>query len=256
MSAMIEVRGLTKTYDNGVTALTGIDFTVEQGEKVVLLGHNGSGKSTLFRCVSQFEKPTQGHVYVNGADLPTLSKRTVRGYRKQMGIVFQHFNLVYNVSVLQNVLFGAMGRTATFIHVLAPFAANTLREEAMDCLEQVGLASLAGRRADALSGGQKQRVAIARMLMQRPSIILADEPIASLDPKAGKEIMSLLTRIASKKGMTMICILHQLEAALEFGDRIIALKNGKKVLDASVQKMDQRQLSWLYDVEEKEEEVS
>ncbi|WP_099303966.1 phosphonate ABC transporter ATP-binding protein [Bacillus sp. Marseille-P3800] len=256
MSAMIEVRGLTKTYDNGVTALKGIDFTVEKGEKVVLLGHNGSGKSTLFRCVSQFEKPTQGHVYVNGADLPTLSKKAVRGYRKQMGIVFQHFNLVYNVSVLQNVLFGAMGRTTTFIHVLAPFAANALREEAMDCLEQVGLASLASRRADALSGGQKQRVAIARMLMQHPSIILADEPIASLDPKAGKEIMGLLTKIASKKGMTMICILHQLEAALEFGDRIIALKNGKKVLDASAQKMDQRQLSWLYDVEEKEEEVS
>ncbi|MBM7839693.1 phosphonate transport system ATP-binding protein [Alkalihalobacillus xiaoxiensis] len=256
MGAVISVERLAKTYENGVTALRGIDFNIQAGEKVVLLGHNGSGKSTLFRCMSQFEQPTEGQVFVEGVNLPSLNKRTLRTYRKQMGIVFQHFNLIYNLSVMQNVLFGAMGRTATFVQVLAPFATSQLREEAMDCLEQVGLAHLAGRRADALSGGQKQRVAIARMLMQRPSIILADEPIASLDPKAGKEIMALLTKIASNKGMTMICILHQLDAALEFGDRIIALKQGEKVLDAPVGKIDQRQLSWLYDIDEKEEGVS
>lgn len=144
MGAVISVERLTKTYENGVTALRGIDFNIQAGEKVVLLGHNGSGKSTLFRCMSQFEQPTEGQVFVEGVNLPSLNKRTLRTYRKQMGIVFQHFNLVYNLSVMQNVLFGAMGRTATFVQVLAPFATRQLREEAMDCLEQVGLAHLAG----------------------------------------------------------------------------------------------------------------
>ncbi|WP_413378537.1 phosphonate ABC transporter ATP-binding protein [Alkalihalobacillus sp. 1P02AB] len=256
---IIQVNHLSKTYSNGVEALKDVHFEIKQGEKVVLLGHNGSGKSSLFRCISQFEKPTTGNVLVNGTDMTNLSRRKLRKYRRQIGVVFQHFNLVYNLSVFQNVLFGAMGRVAFYPQVFAPFASSEIRMEAMKCLEQVGLSELANRRADELSGGQKQRVAIARMLMQKPSIVLADEPIASLDPKAGKEIMALLKEVTESNGMTVISILHHIDIALEFGDRVIALKQGEKVLDFPVSQIERHSLSRLYDLEEldkREEEVS
>ncbi|WP_100374264.1 phosphonate ABC transporter ATP-binding protein [Bacillus sp. FJAT-45037] len=243
----LSVKNISKTFPDGTEALKGINFDVKAGEGVVLLGHNGSGKSTLFRCISQFEKPTDGQIYFNDQEATKLSKRKLRPLRKRIGMVFQHFHLIPNLSVHQNVLFGALGQTNFSMQTFAPFASKELRLEAMECLDRVGLSHLAKRRADQLSGGQQQRVAIARMLMQKPEIVLADEPIASLDPKAGREVMELLWSITRERNLTIIAILHQMDIAMEFGERIIALKKGDKVIDAPVDEINRQQLEDLYE---------
>lgn len=242
----LEVKQLTKVYPGGTTALNDVSFKVNPGEGVMLLGHNGSGKSTLFRCITSFEKPTNGSIIIDDTDITGLSKHKMRPIRKKVGMVFQHFNLTNNLSVFQNVLFGALGHTKTSFQTFAPFASGTLREKAMACLDRVGLAHLAERRADQLSGGQQQRVAIARMLMQDPEIVLADEPIASLDPKAGREVMDLLWEIVRERGLAVICILHQMDFILEYGDRIIALKEGNLVIDERAEKLERSVLDALY----------
>ncbi len=249
---IIKVENISKIYPNGTKALDNISFNVRKGEIVMLLGHNGSGKSTMFRCMTNFEQPTAGSMIINGENITGLSKRKLRPLRRKVGMVFQNFNLIHNLSVFQNVLFGALGTSKTTWHTLAPFASKQLREEAMNCLDRVGLAHLATRRADQLSGGQKQRVAIARMLMQDPEIILADEPIASLDPKAGKEVMDLLLEIVKERNLTVVCILHQLEIARTYGERIIALKQGKLVIDKPVEEVNPILLEKLYEEEKLE----
>lgn len=228
----IIVKNLHKTYSNGTKALRGIDFKISTGERISILGHNGSGKSTLFKILTGFEKPTKGEIIINGVDLGKCSKRELKEVRKSIGMVFQHFNLIDNLSVFQNVLFGALGREA-FFKTLSPFASDELRQEAMRCLERVGLSHLANKRADQISGGQKQRVAIARMIMQRPKLILADEPIAALDPKASKDVMDLLVEVAGENNLSLVCILHQIPEALKYGQRIIGLKEGEKEVDAT-----------------------
>jgi phosphonate transport system ATP-binding protein len=242
----LEVNQLTKVYPGGTKALNDVSFKVNPGEGVILLGHNGSGKSTLFRCITGFEKPTSGSIFIDNKDITGLTKNKMRPIRKKVGMVFQNFNLTNNLSVFQNVLFGALGYTKTTFHTFAPFASDQLRDKAMACLERVGVAHLAGRRADQLSGGQQQRVAIARMLMQDPEIVLADEPIAALDPKAGREVMDLLWEIVRERGLAVICILHQMDFILEYGDRIIALKEGNMVVDESVKKLERSFLDSLY----------
>lgn len=242
----LSVQGVKKTFSDGTTALNNINFDVQNGEGVVLLGHNGSGKSTLFRCISSFESPTEGKILFNNQDLTKLNKRQLRPVRKRIGMVFQHFHLIHNLTVFQNVLFGALGSVRTPFETFAPFATKQLRMEAMYCLERVGLSHLAKRRADQLSGGQQQRVAIARMLMQKPEMVLADEPIASLDPKAGREVMDLLWEVTRERKLTVICILHQMDIALEYGERIIALKKGLKVIDKPVGEIAPSELNDLY----------
>lgn len=172
-----------KVYGNDVVALSDINFEVKPGEKVMLLGHNGSGKSTLFKCLTGFERPTEGKVFIGDTDITSLKKNEFRNVRKQVGLVFQNFNLINNISVFQNVLYGALGGNQGFRKTLNAFASDEMRYKAMECLDRVSLAEFANRRADQLSGGQKQRVAIARTIMQEPEIILADEPVASLDLK-------------------------------------------------------------------------
>lgn len=243
----LEVNQLSKIYSTGETkAIDDVSFKVEPGEGVMLLGHNGSGKSTLFRCITGFEKPSSGSILLNDIDITKLSRSKLRPVRKKVGMVFQNFNLTNNLSVFQNVLFGALGHTKTSFQTFAPFASNDLREQAMACLDRVGLAHLARRRTDQLSGGQQQRAAIARMLMQEPEIVLADEPIASLDPKAGREVMDLLWEIVSERGLAVICILHQMDIILEYGDRVIALKDGHLVLDEGAGTLDRPTLESLY----------
>ena len=249
----ITVNNLTKIYDDGNKALNDVNFSIPAGQGVTILGHNGSGKSTLFRCLTSFEKISQGNIIIDGQDITRLSKKDLRKLRKQVGMVFQHFNLVNNLSVFQNVLFGALGEAKSTFHTFSFFASDELRSKAMECLDRVGLAHLAKRRADQLSGGQKQRVAIARMLMQDPKIVLADEPIASLDPKAGREVMDLLFDIVKEKKLTVVCILHQLDIAMEYSDRIIALKASQKVIDAKTSEVNQVALQNLYDQEENHE---
>lgn len=243
---VLEIKNLKKRYPNGTEALKGISFSVDKGESVVILGHNGSGKSTLFRCITGFELPTTGDVRILD-ESTNKSKRLLRPTRRRVGMVFQNFSLVNNLSVFQNVLFGGLGQTKFSIQAFGIFATDEMRGRAMQCIERVGLAHLAKRRADQLSGGQKQRIAIARMLMQDPEVILADEPIASLDPKAGREVMDLLWEIIEERGLTVITILHQLELAKEYGDRIIALKEGRIIVDSSIKELDDDFIASIYD---------
>lgn len=231
---IIEVNRLTKVFNQNDVALKNVSFNINKGERVVILGHNGSGKSTLFRTITGFETATQGTVTILEQNINSKQKRSLREVRKKVGMVFQNFGLIDNVSVFQNVLFGALGQVKFSPATYNLFASNELRVRAMDALNRVDLAHLAERRADRLSGGQKQRVAIARMLMQEPEIILADEPIASLDPTAGRGVMDLLTSIAEEKNITLVMILHQLPVAKKYADRVIALKNGEIFADDNV----------------------
>jgi len=246
---MIEAKAISKVFPNGFQGLDQITFQAAKGESIMLMGHNGSGKSTLFRCLSGLERPTEGQVLIAGSQISGLKHRQMRDIRKKIGMVFQHFNLIPNLSVFQNVLFGALGSVPTALHAFSMFAAKDIRMDAMECLDRVGLAGLATRRADQLSGGQKQRVAIARMLMQQPEIILADEPIASLDPKAGKHIMELMSEIAKERKLAVVTILHHLDLALEYGDRVLMLKEGKLVLDADCQNLTRSELERFYETD-------
>lgn len=235
---VIEVNEITKVFNKSDVALNKVSFNIVKGEKVVILGHNGSGKSTLFRTMTGFEEATEGSVKILDEEIIPKHKRNLRQTRKKVGMVFQYFGLVENVSVFQNVLFGALGQVKFAPATYNIFASQSLRERAMDCLDRVGLTHVVKRRADQLSGGQKQRVAIARMLMQQPEIILADEPIASLDPKAGREVMELLMSIANEKNITLLMILHQLPIAKKYGERVIALKDGELFSDSDVSVID------------------
>lgn len=246
MAAALEVKGLKKSFGD-VTVLRGVDFTLAKGEGAVLLGANGCGKSTMLRCLNRLTSFESGTVRVHGTDVSTLAGAKLKIVRRELGYVFQQFNLIGNVSVFQNVLFGALGRPGGgLINSLSAFAPQAERDRAMHCLERVGLADKAPFRAHALSGGQQQRVAIARMLMQSPTIVIADEPIASLDPKAGREVLELLFRIVSEERLTVLCTLHQLDLAREFGRRIIGMKDGRVVIDAATDSIHISELEGLY----------
>ncbi|NLP22102.1 MAG: phosphonate ABC transporter ATP-binding protein [Erysipelotrichaceae bacterium] len=249
----IVAKDLKKVYGNDVVALSDINFEVKPGEKVMLLGHNGSGKSTLFKCLTGFERPTEGKVFIGDTDITSLKKNEFRNVRKQVGLVFQNFNLINNISVFQNVLYGALGGNQGFRKTLNAFASDEMRYKAMECLDRVSLAEFANRRADQLSGGQKQRVAIARTIMQEPEIILADEPVASLDPKVGREVMDLLWDVADERGLAVICILHQMDIVKEYGERIIALKDGKIVKDDLIENIEDSFFKELYELDKADE---
>lgn len=244
----IRLEGVAKTYPDGTQVLKGIDMEVTPGEGVVLLGANGCGKSTLLRCIIGLESISKGEICIDNQSINKQKRRDLRRLRSNIGSVFQQFNLVNNLTVFQNVLFGRLGKEG-IIRSLNLTCTKTNREKAMHCLERVGLADLASKRTDSLSGGQQQRVAIARMLMQEASIILADEPVASLDPRAGREVMDLLFEIVNENKLTVICVLHQLELAMEYGQRIVGLKNGKVFLDESPERIDQSDISHLYDAD-------
>lgn len=229
--AGIEVSGLHKHYGD-LHVLRGIDLTVEKGESIILLGANGCGKSTLLRCLNGLASYERGSITMAGQTLETLSRRQLRRLRCNIGVVFQQFNLVQNISVLQNVLYGALGRQRFgLLNTWSCIARDSLRQQAMEALERVGLAEKAAMDCRQLSGGQQQRVAIARTLMQDADIIIADEPVASLDPRAGREIMDLLMDVASERSITVICTLHQLELVESYGDRVVGMKAGTIVLD-------------------------
>jgi len=238
-----------RVFPGGTRALDGVDLRVARGEGVVLLGPNGSGKSTLLRCLVGLDRPTSGEIQLDGVDLNAASRASLRALRRRVGVVFQKFHLVGNLSAYQNVLFGALGRKRIW-SLLRMTAPATERERAMIALQRVGLADRAAQRADTMSGGQQQRVAIARMLMQDPQIVLADEPVASLDPRAGAEVMDLLFAIVRERGLTMICTLHQMELARAYGRRLVGLKRGRLVLDADTSEVSDGDLRRLYAEEE------
>lgn len=243
----IRVQNLHKHF-GALHVLRGIDLSIEDGECVTLLGANGCGKSTLIRCLNGLERHDEGEVQVLGADLASVRARQLREIRRQVGVVFQQFNLVQNLSVFQNVLYGAMGESrAGILGTASPFASDLFRERAMACLERVSLADKATHQCRQLSGGQQQRVAIARTLMQQPSVLIADEPVASLDPRSGREVMDLLMDIVREHGMTVLCSLHQLELAGEYGDRILGMKAGRIEIDASRESVDRQSMGSLYE---------
>ncbi len=233
-STMVEpvltVAGLRKCFGDR-EILAGLDFALAPGQSTALIGANGSGKSTLLRCLVRLIEPTSGRISMLGQDVVALRARDLRRFRAQVGIVWQRHNLVPRLSALSNVVHGVQSRMSgprAWFQSLAP---ADVRAEAMACLARVGLADRACARVDSLSGGQQQRVAIARMLMQRPAFILADEPDASLDPQTGQEVMELLLGLVRQDGLSLLVISHRLEHTLAYSDRILGLQQGRIALD-------------------------
>jgi phosphonate transport system ATP-binding protein len=227
---MIEVAGLRVIRPPATVALDHVDLVVRPGEFVVVLGRSGAGKTTFLRALNRLVEPTAGEVRVAGRLVTGAGAGELREIRRQIGMVFQQFNLVKRAPVIENVLAGRLGYVSPVASVLGRFPAAD-RELARGCLAQVGLAHLADRRADTLSGGEQQRVAIARALAQRPAVILADEPTASLDPALTSSIMDILRTINREQGLTLVVSQHQLETALAYATRIVGFRQGQVAFD-------------------------
>ena len=227
--------------------LRGVSLAVKPGERVALIGANGSGKSTLLRSTLRLIEPDSGQIVINEQDITKLSQRKLRGVRSSTGFVFQKHNLVPRLSALTNVIHGRQGSERGPRSWFQTFAPNTVREKAMECLSQVGLAHIASQQVQSLSGGQSQRVAFARALMQDPKMIFADEPVASLDPEAGLQVMKLLSHLAVQKKITLLFTTHHLEHALEYADRIIGLQQGQIALEERSNDYSIEQLRKFYD---------
>jgi len=237
---ILEVRGLEKSY-GGAPVLKGVDLAIEQGEFVGVIGLSGSGKSTLLRCINRLIDASGGEILVprallgetaNGAsaDVRTLDRRELRLLRRKIGMVFQQFNIVKRMSVIDNVLSGSLGYQPVLRGSLRIFSGE-MKRRALVNLKRVGLLDHAYKRADQLSGGEQQRVAIARTLMQEPALILADEPVSSLDPKLSRVVLDILKRVCREDGITALVSLHTLELTREYADRVIGLKQGKIFFD-------------------------
>ncbi|WP_427870164.1 phosphonate ABC transporter ATP-binding protein [Leucobacter luti] len=244
-SPVIEISDLTKRYGESTTALSAVDLRVDRGEIVVLLGLSGSGKSTLLRHINGLETPTAGSVEVLGEPVSRLSGARLRGLRSRVGFIFQQFELVGELTVLENVLSGALGalrgpRLGLFSYP------GALKRKALGHLDRVGLLDRAYQRADTLSGGQQQRVAIARALMQDPEVLLADEPVASLDPESSSQVMALIREIAAADGLTVVCSLHQVDLAISWADRIVGLRHGAVVLDTPADGLSRAEVMEIY----------
>ena len=240
---LVEIKELRKTFDNGTKALQGVNLSVNEGEFVVVLGASGSGKTTLLRSINGLVDCEQGEIkfcnnIISPSSLPLLRKKT--------GMVFQDFNLVNNLSSLNNVLTGLLDSSNTLMSVLYLFNKKQ-KKQALSCLEMVGLLDKAYSRVDKLSGGQQQRVGIARAIIKNPTLLLADEPVASLDPKISDSIMTLLWNIRRQIGLTVICNLHQVDLALKYSDRIIGLSGGRIILDAKTKDVDEEYIRKIYD---------
>jgi len=229
---MLEVKNLTKVYDDGTVALRDLSFDVQDGEFLIIIGLSGAGKSTLLRCINRLIEPTEGQIIWNGVDVTAAPPNQLREIRRQIGMIFQHFNLVKRSSVLTNVLAGRLGYVSpwsSLIHRFPP-EANQL---AMRALQRLGIADQAHKRADELSGGQQQRVGVARALMQEPQMILADEPVASLDPVLAHSILGHLEQLNQEDGMTILCTLHYLDLIQRYASRVIGLRDGEMVYRGS-----------------------
>lgn len=242
---MIRFYNVEKTYANGVKALKNINLTVEQGEFAAVIGLSGAGKSTLIRCINRMHDITGGSLLVNGVDIAKLSEREVRRMRRRIGMIFQSFNLVTRVNVLNNVLVSFVPDLPLWRKVTGIFSRQQ-KIAALTALDKVGILDKAYVRVDQLSGGQQQRVALARTLAQHPDIILADEPIASLDPVTARTVMNDLKRINREMNITIIMNIHHIDFALEYASRIIGIRQGEIVFDGKAQDVDQHVLNLIY----------
>lgn len=242
---MLKVEHLTKIYDERVLALDDVSFEVPSGEFLAVIGLSGSGKSTLLRCINRLIEPTDGTITWNGVDITAAPQEEMRRIRRRIGMVFQHFNLVHRSKVVTNVLAGRLGYVNPAMSLINRFPSRDLAA-AREKLARVGLTEKAKARADELSGGQQQRVGIARALMQDPEMILADEPVASLDPVLAHGIMQYLEDINSNDGVTVLCSLHFLDLVHRYADRVIALNEGRVVFQGTPQQIDDSMFKEIY----------
>jgi len=242
---MLKVEHLTKVYEGGTQALEDVSFEVPDGQFLAVIGLSGSGKSTLLRCINRLIEPTDGRITWNGVDVTNASQEEMRRIRRRIGMVFQHFNLVHRSKVLTNVLQGSLGYVNPALSLINRFPKDQVRK-AYQQLARVGLDDKAGQRADELSGGQQQRVGVARALMQDPEMILADEPVASLDPVLAHSIMQYLETINNEDEVMVICSLHFLDLVHRYADRAIALNEGKVVFEGAPSEIDDAKFKEIY----------
>lgn len=242
---MLEIKNLTKVYEGGTQALTDVSFSVKPGEFLAVIGLSGSGKSTLLRCINRLIEPTDGQIIWNGQDVTAASQDEMLRIRRKIGMIFQHFNLVSRSKVITNVLAGRLGYVNPAMSLLNRFPKSDY-EMAIKQLDRVSIADQAYKRADELSGGQQQRVGIARAMMQEPEIILADEPVASLDPVLAHSIMQYLETINQEDGVMVLCSLHFLDLVHRYADRAIALNEGKLMFDGKPEDIDDAKFKEIY----------
>ena len=254
VSPLISLTGVSKRFPNGTLALDNVSLEVPKGQLLSLIGLSGSGKSTLMRHLNGLHKPTSGSVRVLGTEVSSASNRELRAVRRNVGFVFQQFGLVGRATCLENVLSGALGRLGGPRYGVWSYP-KQLRREAFDHLDRVGLAPQAYQRADTLSGGQMQRVAIARTIMQQPEILLADEPVASLDPESSAQVLELMLQVATEAKMTIIVTLHQVELAMGWAHRIVGLRDGRVVLDRDATGLSQADVMDVYRRVDRESEL-
>lgn len=253
---ILELHQVEKIYPNGTYALKGVSFNVKRGSFVAVIGLSGSGKSTMLRCVNRLHEPTAGKVIFDGKEVTALSERDMRRVRTDIGMIFQQFNLIKRRDVLTNVLTGKLGTFSekVFGGVVGKWPKEWI-DEAYECLRVVGIPNKALVRADGLSGGQQQRVAIARSLMQRPKLLLADEPVASLDPATSNSVMQYLKNINEQLGITVICNLHFLSLVREFSTHVVALRGGEKVFEGVPTDITPQWFKDIYGEDAKEVEI-
>jgi phosphonate transport system ATP-binding protein len=247
---ILEINKLNKFYDAETHALKDIDLNIKQGEFLILLGLSGSGKSTLLRCLNRLIEPTNGQILFEGKHVESASKGEMQEIRSDIAMIFQQFNLVKNLSVLTNVLTGNLSK-----HKVLSVWSKEEKDFAMHNLKRVGLEDFAHRKVRNLSGGQQQRVAIARALMQRPKLILADEPVASLDPATADSVMNYLGTLNKEDGITVICSLHFLSLARKYGSRVVALKDGNIKFSGSPHDIDEKRFKDIYGQQAEEVEI-
>ena len=254
MKTILDIKKLHKIYPQGTHALKGIDLDVKEGEFLILLGLSGSGKSTLLRCINRLVEANSGQIVFDKTDMINANHKTLRQARTSIGMIFQQFNLIRNLTATTNVLTGKLGQISSLRSLLPNWSSDDI-EAAHKNLQRVGLYEFRDQRVKNLSGGQQQRVAIARALMQNPKMILADEPVASLDPATADSVMKYLGELNRKDGITVICSLHFLSLARKYGTKVAALKDGKIVLTGLPTEIDERKFKEIYGKDAEEVEI-
>ncbi|MDD2925495.1 phosphonate ABC transporter ATP-binding protein [Rhodoferax sp.] len=245
MTATLEIKGLVKEYQPGKPVLKGIDLGFEGAALTAIIGPSGTGKSTLIRCINRLVEPSAGAIKLDGVNLVTLRGDALRQARSRIGMVFQEYNLVERLTVMENLLTGVLGKTPAWKAWLRKFEAVDI-QRAWEMLDVVGLQDFANARADSLSGGQRQRVGISRAVMQHPALLLADEPTSSLDPKTSVEIMELLKKVAVSKGIPVIVNMHDVDLARRFADRVVGMSGGHVVYDGAPDGLNDQVLKAIY----------
>jgi phosphonate transport system ATP-binding protein len=246
---LLRIEGLGKTYAGGQRALDGVDLAIDDAQVVAIIGSSGAGKSTLIRCINRLVEPSAGHVHLGGTDIVALGRRDLRRMRRRIGMIFQEFNLVERLTVMENVLCGRLGSVGVFAALARRYPPHDIAN-AFELLDRVGLAGYENTRADALSGGQRQRVGIARALMQQPELLLVDEPTASLDPKTARQIMRLVRALALERRCPALINIHDVALAQGFSDRVVGLKAGRVVFDGAPQALLPAVLTEIYGEED------